>query len=661
MWDLALFFLAAGTVYLFWAFIFKKRKSLKDQLIAERKDDLTPMISTFLFFNPDSPSVLHEEYIQMKVKIRQMLKDELNRKVMTEILMDLRKDLSGDAQEQVYDLYQDLGLHMDAFKKLQSWRWERVSKAIEELTEMRVTQAYPFIKKFVNDKRSVIRKKAQLASVTLRPEGITYFMDTARYRISEWQQLSLLDVLRHKEDFNPPKFKAWLISKNRDVVRLALRLIKYYNQTDAGEELIQLARHRSNRVKLEAIECIDKFHTIEALDTLKAVFYKGNNDVKIAILDTIAHMGSEADLDFLDRVARKDPNFIVRTKAESSMNAVSPGMVTPSENLEDIAIEIRQEAEETDAAAPDLSEVHGSFPDGNEAEENEVDPVEFPELAAILEEEDEAIFDQCFLEELQDILSEANGEEEEEAGFLPLDFLPVVLNEGEDKPNFYISEVPLWDLDVSAEWILDKETESSELSLPEPKIPEIDWDSRRLDFEELIDAGHFWEDTIQGFQGEEDIDSIEPEIPETEEDLIGEVGCMERDKPCTGNSVFAELFQKSDRQAKLMLLEEIRKIGEEKEVNFLRTLRDEDAAVVKLSREVLTELERKFSVSASGEEKTLEAIEEVREDSDREMEWLNFDWEFSGEQAEETVKKHTNTPEPLMKIIRGWQQLIRRN
>ena len=46
--------------------------------------------------------------------------------------------------------------------------------------------------------------------------------------------------------------------------------------------------------------------------------------------------------------------------------------------------------------------------------------------------EDEIIFDLCFMEELEDILSDYK-EEDREATFLPLDFLPVVSEEDELK------------------------------------------------------------------------------------------------------------------------------------------------------------------------------------------------------------------------------------
>ncbi len=635
---------------------------MRSRSIAERKDKMAPMISAFLFYNAEASEEGHKDYIAQKVRIRQMLKDPLNREVLSEILLDLRKDLTGDVQLQLFELYQDLGLHMDAFKKLKSWRWEVVSQGIEALTEMRVTLAYTFIKSFVNDKRGVIRKQAQLATVTLKPEGISYFLDTARYRISEWQQLNLLDILRHKKDFIPPSFKSWLISKNTDVVLFALRLIKYYNQSDANEELIQLARHKSNRVKMEVIECIDKFHIYEALDTLKAVFPKCNSEVKIAILTTIANMGSEADLEFLDKISRKDSSFLVRTKAQGSMNAVSPGTVSPTVDLEEIVINPDEEF-----VADDLND---EIAEEIAQEEEGREDYSYDELEAILEDEDEEIFDTCFLEELKEILAEAHADaNDENEEVLPLDFLPLVTQDGEANPTPYISEIPFWDMEVVAESAFDqtdyegKGPESDHTDVPAELEEVIDWDNEMASFEEMLSTGEIWSDESSLPVENEDGAVYKDESPEEIEDeeaLIEDVNCPEKECQSPGESVFAKLFIKSDRAGKLLLLDEIRRIGEEKEFHFLQNLsRDEDPQILRSARLVTQELARKFKNTMSGEEQALQAIEGL-EGEDNSTILFEIDSFDEASPVPGNGQFHEKDSSPLRRISAIWNLLIRK-
>jgi len=141
--------------------------------------------------------------------------------------------------------------------------------------------------------------------VSLKDEGINYFLDNTRYKISEWQQLKLIDVLRNKKDFQAPSFKDWLTSNNRHVVLFSLRLIKHYNQNDAESSVIELVKHKSNQIKGAAISCIRDFSFMGALDNMKLVFWSSNISVKILILDAISQLGSEADLEFLKQIQKR--------------------------------------------------------------------------------------------------------------------------------------------------------------------------------------------------------------------------------------------------------------------------------------------------------------------------------------------------------------------
>ncbi len=291
------------------------------------------MISEFIFYDETGTKEEKSLYINLKVKVRNMLKDDFKRRTISEILLELRKDVSGAAQKKLFELFQDLELHQDSYKKLESWRWEVISSGIQELTRMEVEEAYSFLTKFINDKRTTIRKQAEIAVVTLNSEGIGYFLDSTRHKISEWQQLKLIEVLSNKTDFIPPSFKAWLVSKNKYVVLFALRLIKYYDQNNAGSSIVELVKHRDNQIKQEAIDCIKAFHLTVALPTLKKVFWSCSTEIKITILDAIANLGTPEDVPFLKSIKKKERNYSVTSKALGAINAIIPESVLPTEGI----------------------------------------------------------------------------------------------------------------------------------------------------------------------------------------------------------------------------------------------------------------------------------------------------------------------------------------
>ncbi len=513
LWDLSILFVGLAVIYFICVFFYRNRISARAAREKQRKRELSPMVSEFLFYEEEASKDEKSNYVNLKIEIRQLLKDDFNRKILSEVLLDLRKDLAGDTQKRLFKLYQDLGLHNDAFEKLKSWRWERVSKAILDLTQMQVAEAYSFATKFINDKRPTIRKQAEIAVVTLKPEGINYFLDTTKYKISEWQQLKLLDVLRNEEDYQPPRFKAWLTSTNRHVVLFALRLIKFYNQNDADAALIELVKHKSSQIKAEAIGCITAFHIVAALPTLKLVFWKSSTDIKISILGAIGALGKESDIEFLQLIEKKEANFSVRSKAHSSINAIMPDSIMPSKGLmksanysipEDIEIKDEEEdsTEET-ISAPIAAEVEEKITAPIAVETAEKDTaqleVEAEELVAeshspkelpenTITEAEETINPEVkpeIMNENQEPAKEEASEPKMEAGAtradetLSFDFLPLVV-QAADKAKMNAS-------DEEDSWVAPKDiVVIFEEVTPQDGASEIVRNEMNVNYEEVI-------------------------------------------------------------------------------------------------------------------------------------------------------------------------------
>ena len=676
LWYLTIFFCGLGAVYFVFVFFFRNNLSKKASSIADRKRELAPVISQFLFLDDDASTEERIKYLSQKVEVRELIKTKFNREVLSEILLDLQKDVAGEARHNLYELYKGLGLHYDAYAKLKNWRWEIVSQGILELTQMRVEESYMFIRRFINHRKGVVRKQAQVATVSLKNEGIGYFLDTCRYNISEWQQLKLLDVLRHLEEFTPPRFKIWLTSKNKDVVLFALRLIRYYNQNDANLAIIQLLKHRNHQIKAEAILCLKEFGVTDSIDTLKSVFRKSDTEEKIAILDAIGAMGTKEDIEFLTKVEYTDDNFTVRSKAISAINTIDPESIVPSDGIrEPSAADIRFAEESVDNNADtgdlsaDLQQTELQFDPEHEVEntheeipvlqtevqneelvpntENEEildrqEEIELPELL----EENEFIFDMCVMEELEDIIVDVNREEE--AAYLPLNFLPIVQDnqeqlpkadentkpedaierkndeknfkkdldailknitmkdkrnkakteeeipyflprvvENEDKPEEVESSDDFNELEVISETISDREPDLQE-SLLEEEYQEY---QETINETPVIAETVPWSDMV-------------PNAPSLTENLAEEIADDDvLSEGLLGFCIFHEMFRDFDVESKLILLDEILVVGEEKELIFLGTLADDpDRRIRKKAMKIKSQLADKLKIKKQEEE-----------------------------------------------------------
>ena len=678
LWYLTFFFCTLGALYFVFVFFFRNNLSKRASAIADRKRELAPVISQFLFLDEHSSTEERINYLSQKVEVRELIKTKFNRQVLSEILLDLQKDVAGEARENLYDLYKGLGLHYDAYAKLRSWRWEIVSQGILELTQMRVEESYMFIRRFINHRKGVVRKQAQIATVSLKNEGIGYFMDTCRYRISEWQQLKLMDVLRHLEDFTPPRFKIWLTSKNKDVVLFSLRLIRYYNQNDANQAIIQLLKHRQSQIKAEAIQCLKEFGVTESIDTLKSTFRKSGVEEKIAILDALASLGTDKEIEFLKKVEHTDENFTVRSKAISAINTIDPESIVPSEGIQEpTAADIRF-AEETIEFKPEDSKIESGpeieempvaeeIMDETIEEAEEIDPMEEPraefsmeedpivedtiedivELPELLEE-NEFIFDMCVMEELEDILDDVQREEEPE--YLPLNFLPIVTEDIEPKNFDPINENPNEDLHTAA---LDSEEKFKEdldaiikniamndkrnkpkieESIPDflPRVVENQEATEEHDNLDAIKEIEVISESISELNPTNQESILEKEYRQHQESImdtpvISETISWEDMVPgnhsnqlslqldtaeeedlsegLLGFSIFHEMFRDFDAESKLILLDEILVVGEEKELLFLDTLADDPDKRIRLkSKKIREKLAAKLNISKKEEE-----------------------------------------------------------
>ena len=595
---------------------------------------------------------MKEEYIQLKIEVRELLKDPVNSKVLTEILKDLKKDVSGSSGHQLLKLYKDLGLHEEAIRNLSSRRWQILAKAILELTEMQVTEAYGLIKRHINHRRSIVRKQAQIATVSLKHEGISYFLDSTRYSISEWQQLKLLDVIRQFEDFDPPNFRNWLTSRNPDVVLFALRLIKFYKQSEARESIITLINHKRQQIRIEAIQCIREFAIHEAREPLKKAFKRGNEEVKLLILDTLGLFGNEKDISFLQNIINKSNNHIISSKALSIVNTIKPESIlpdsdieAPDESSEESPIPINEintadmEKEKEDARSINLPEP--DFKEDPMAWEDVLDP----------DYEDEVIFSHCCLDEFRDLIQEI-GEpllKAGDPGTLPLDFLPLVENipveektadsaakekndtgekpgneivlstDQEEHPEeritreieALISQDEHTDISQHAEeecfnlnflpLLVDEDIEETESETPidtdeiatlevigeelRQRIPEAYKDADR------IPENWSWQVLPkETYQAVKSIDWADIASKNREFELAAEAENKQQHQSGRtsqeelspyGFSIFEELFRSADTESKLILLDELLAIGDEKEWFFLTTLVDDPSIQVR--------------------------------------------------------------------------------
>ncbi|MDT0607534.1 HEAT repeat domain-containing protein [Croceitalea rosinachiae] len=591
--------------------MFSKRKN--------KRYELAPIISNFLFHSPQDPKEEQKEYVELKIKIREYLSSKYFRTILADILFDLQKDVAGGTRQRLFKLYVELGLHHDSYKKLASWRWNIVSQGILELSQMKVSDAFHFISKFVNDKRGVVRKQAEISIVSLKSEGINYLLDTTKYAISEWQQLKLIEALGSIENYRPPKFKAWLISPNKDVVLFCLRLIKHFNQNEASESIAELVKHKNDEVKIAAVLCIKDFNFSEHLDILKKVFWKCSALVKVEILNTISQVGDEGDLMFLHEIGRLESNFAVVNRAHGAINTISPDSILPTKDI----IE--------NLASPITKSISGLY----DLDFLEIE-VEFTEV--VIKEDAEIETKEIEVDEIEiyDLLEKHTNTREQPPKEIP------------EKPDFAIEEM---------EHELDKSLNNS-LGLLDIKESDDNKDLTEVqnDYTEMSsEERNKFIDTIESVGDKREIQLLEF-IMENEDDTelrfrafntLKQVGMGATKKVPTSitstprteaksefeaseiilpeHSIFYELYQyASDNDSKEILIKEIIAVGDKKEIPFLEQLcRTESNNIQKLAKKAIKQI-NKISIGQSGNANLIYTKNEDQENIQHDISEMDF-------------------------------------
>jgi len=117
--------------------------------------------------------------------------------------------------------------------------------------------------------------------------------------ITEWQQVSMLAMISHSPHFKIPDFSQWLSSDNDSVVLFVTKMINYYNQLEAADQLIGLLSHSNEKIRTEVIRTLGDMAVVEADQALIEIYPKETEDTRKEILETLGKIGTENSVAFL--------------------------------------------------------------------------------------------------------------------------------------------------------------------------------------------------------------------------------------------------------------------------------------------------------------------------------------------------------------------------
>lgn len=280
------------------------------------QQNIALIISEALFFTEEEPGDITH-------KNKKLLHNSMFRDSVINELVQTKKNLSGESNLSLKNLYESLELDKDSFKKLHNIKWHIKAKGIQELGVMEQIKYAKEIFRLTNDANELVRNEAQGALVSFYGFSGLRFFNVTEYPISQWQQIQLLNKLNDIKPENFDAIKKWLQSPNESVVIFSLKLATFYNCFDVYNDVINCLQNASQQVKLTALEYLKKMPQEDTPDEIINHFSSQDKVYKLGVIDALKDIGSEKQISFLlKKLHDKDDD--IKAAAAKSLSYLHP-------------------------------------------------------------------------------------------------------------------------------------------------------------------------------------------------------------------------------------------------------------------------------------------------------------------------------------------------
>jgi hypothetical protein len=313
--------LITGLIFISFAlFIFimisRTVKNRREMLTAKYSNEFEELLTDFLF--GDHHDRESTEYKSLISLLRSKVKTKTQHDAFIKVMMELHKNLHGESAQSLEFLYQDTGIENKAIKNIKSGRWFKKAFAFMELSQFNVQKSGDLIMNYTDNTNKILRDEAQFALIRLWGIRGLKFVPKTLTLMSDWQQVRILEQLKkmHRDDI--PSFIPWLSNKNPSVITFALKLVTYFNQVDAENEIVSLFDHEDVKIQKYALYAIGKLQLENSV--LKIIEHYDrfdDQDTKITAVNTLYQLLVPISKDFFFTRLKEDIYEVVMTSAKA--------------------------------------------------------------------------------------------------------------------------------------------------------------------------------------------------------------------------------------------------------------------------------------------------------------------------------------------------------
>ncbi len=195
----------------------------------------------------------------------------------------LGRDMSGDNAFLLQELYTDLQLERRSVKTLNNGSWEQKVMAVKELGRFGVVHALPQLQSLAENPNKILRDEVQYTLLQLGGASQFEFLTTLNEPLTPWQQIRITEVFRLLDPQDLPDFQVYLSNQYEEVTIFLLKLIKFFDQTQAREAVVDQLFDERPLVKLEAVNTLAGWLDEETVELLIILYEESGLNIRIAI------------------------------------------------------------------------------------------------------------------------------------------------------------------------------------------------------------------------------------------------------------------------------------------------------------------------------------------------------------------------------------------
>lgn len=295
----------------------------KTKLLNQRKnirEKYKPLLTRLLF---EDESLLLDPNLLDQFD-QEDLGKKYNRSILSDEIIHLHENFTGETAARLELLFVKLGLHHDSLEKTRNRRWYITAKGMRELALMNVKESQLNLTEFLNHKNDILRMEARISIMKLSSEEPLSFLSIIKEPLSPWDQANIYSMLSKMPERIIPDFSNWLNSGNKTVVQFCILMIGAFRQQESTGVLIHMLDHEDEVVRLAVIKALGELNAQASESKLIIMYPLETEDIQLEILKTLEAIGKESATALMEKILRQPvKNYSISIQAVKTFLATA--------------------------------------------------------------------------------------------------------------------------------------------------------------------------------------------------------------------------------------------------------------------------------------------------------------------------------------------------